>query len=126
MIVTFYLGEAQFLRINRKKYIQHIRAAIQKQFDAGLNNFDRSIPVFSDCFFYFCVMAGKRILRKAMPGIIMASCFFIGTVTGYLTNDLTAGILIGLGAGLIVMSILRMIRKRNPKPSKVVADDPVE
>lgn len=47
----------------------------------------------------------------------LAACFFIGTTSGFVSNDLTAGILIGLGSGFIVMSILRMVLKRSSKQS---------
>ncbi|MEO6168867.1 MAG: hypothetical protein ABIO98_15205 [Chitinophagales bacterium] len=62
-------------------------------------------------------MAEKRSIRKALPGMALAACFFIGTTTGFLYNDLTAGILIGLGSGFIIMSILRMVIKRSLKQS---------
>ncbi|MEP7129435.1 MAG: hypothetical protein ABI729_11230 [Chitinophagales bacterium] len=63
-------------------------------------------------------MSEKRNIRKAVPGIALAACFFIGTTTGFLTNDLTAGVLIGLGSGLIVMSVLRMVLKRRSTASE--------
>jgi hypothetical protein len=62
-------------------------------------------------------MAEKKGIKKALPGMALAACFFIGTTTGFLYNDLTAGILIGLGSGFIVMSILRMVLKRSSKQS---------
>ncbi|MBK9730872.1 MAG: hypothetical protein IPO83_06265 [Chitinophagaceae bacterium] len=67
-------------------------------------------------------MTEKRSIRKAVPGIALAACFFIGTATGFLTNDLTAGILIGLGSGLIVMSVLRMVLKRRSTASKEIEE----
>ncbi|MBX7108992.1 MAG: hypothetical protein K1X61_10125 [Chitinophagales bacterium] len=60
-------------------------------------------------------MNERNRIRKAIPALVMIACFFIGTTTGYLTNDLAAGILIGSGTGLIIMSILRMVMKRKKK-----------
>lgn len=57
-------------------------------------------------------MSEKKNYRKAIPAFVLVICFFIGTATGYYYNDLSAGILIGLGSGFIMMSILRMVLKR--------------
>ena len=57
-------------------------------------------------------MTERKRFRKAVPSFALVICFFIGTATGYYYNDLSAGILIGLGSGFIVMSVLRMVLKR--------------
>lgn len=57
-------------------------------------------------------MKENKRIRKAIPAMAMLACFLIGTTTGFLTNDLTAGILIGSGIGLILLSILRMVLKQ--------------
>lgn len=63
-------------------------------------------------------MKEKKRIRKAIPAMAMLACFLIGTATGFLTNDLSAGILIGAGTGLILLSILRMVLKQDKKATE--------
>lgn len=61
-------------------------------------------------------MAEKKRIRKAIPLLVMAACFITGVTLGFLYNDITAGILIGLGAGFFAMGMLRLILNREKKP----------
>lgn len=59
--------------------------------------------------------------RGYIPSLVMAVCLFIGIGCGLYYGNVTAGILIGLGTGIILMVILRFIlttkanAKRNQK-----------
>jgi len=44
---------------------------------------------------------------NTVPGIAMVGCMFLGIGIGYFYSNVTAGTLIGLGAGFILMAVLR-------------------
>jgi uncharacterized membrane protein len=51
----------------------------------------------------------QKTARRLIPAIALVACLFAGIVIGLYRNNITAGTLIGLGMGLIVMAILRYI-----------------
>jgi hypothetical protein len=55
------------------------------------------------------MMEEKKGAGRMIPPIVMAGCLFIGMGLGFLRGNITAGTLIGLGSGFILMAILRYI-----------------
>ncbi len=54
-------------------------------------------------------MKGQKNFRSSVPAIAVVACLFVGIVIGLYSENITAGTLIGLGVGLIVMAILRFV-----------------
>jgi Na+/proline symporter len=70
-------------------------------------------------------MKGQKNFRSSVPAIAVVACLFVGIVIGLYSENITAGTLIGLGVGLIVMAILRFVfisKKANLKiePTKKI------
>lgn len=59
-------------------------------------------------------MGNNQKLRRRIPFLVFVVCMFIGILLGLIWSNLTSGILIGLGAGLILMALLRFILHRKP------------
>jgi len=57
-------------------------------------------------------MSSHEKLRKRAPFLGFAGCFIIGTVVGIIWDNITAGMLIGLGSGFIVMALGRFFLRR--------------
>lgn len=54
-------------------------------------------------------MKGQKNFRSSVPAIALVASLFVGIVIGLYRENITAGTLIGLGVGLIVMAILRFV-----------------
>ena len=59
-------------------------------------------------------MGGSQKLRRNIPNIIFLFLLFLGVAGGLVMDAVIAGTLIGLGAGLIIMAVLRfaMVKKK--------------
>jgi hypothetical protein len=49
----------------------------------------------------------KETKGKGVSGLVFAGCLMIGLATGFITGQIAAGILGGLGVGFIGMAIAR-------------------
>jgi hypothetical protein len=57
-------------------------------------------------------MSNHSKLRGRIPFLCFVFCTFAGIAIGYMSGTITAGTLVGLGAGLILMVLLRFILYR--------------
>ena len=60
--------------------------------------------------------------RSKIPFLTFVACTFVGILFGLIWNNLTAGVLIGLGAGLILLAMLRFILYRK-REVEIKSDD---
>ena len=49
----------------------------------------------------------KETSRKGISGLVFVGCFMLGLAAGFVTGQLPAGVLGGLGVGFIAMAIVR-------------------
>ena len=54
-------------------------------------------------------MSENHKLRRRIPFLSFIGCSFLGIALGLIWRNITAGTLIGLGAGLIIMVLMRFI-----------------
>lgn len=72
-------------------------------------------------------MSGNHKLRKRIPFLSFIGCSFLGIALGFILRNITAGTLIGLGSGLILMALLRFIlrskKEDHPNSDSAAAND---
>jgi len=65
-------------------------------------------------------MSSNKKLRRRIPFLVFIVSTFAGILLGLIWSNLTAGILIGLGSGLILMVLLRFILYRKKEVEKKI------
>jgi len=53
--------------------------------------------------------------KEDIPGLAFVGCLFIGMALGMAYGNVAVGVLGGLGAGFIVMAMLKVLMKRKVK-----------
>jgi F0F1-type ATP synthase assembly protein I len=65
-------------------------------------------------------------MRKRIPFLVFITCTFVGALAGYVDRNYPAGILLGLGIGIILMVVLRFALVKQKKQKETSPEEKQE